>query len=227
MGAVQQMLLGVTPAAPPGGSMEWVGLGTPITDEYATTTPTASVPAGLQVGDMLLFVTNDYVDPTEVEADNGQTLELLTRYFTPLEVCQVYGVIVAGTIPTSVTATLSAADFYQAQCVAARGVTQSAGAKTNGDSGSARANLTFNTDAAEVLVLLMYTTPGSTTRAVSAASFAGGGGLDYGSRWSNDVVHGLFAGKHNGSTGSDINVGVTWNDAADTGGRWMSLALKP
>jgi hypothetical protein len=215
-----------TPDAPP-SSLEWIGAGAVAYDEFSTTTPSVAVHASTQVGDMIVVAVKDFQTPVSVIADNTQMLTLLGAYSSPSEVGRLYGVVVAGSVPTTVVVTLLAPDLFQGQCFTARGVTQSAGFLDDGDSGSARTNLTFDSDATDALVLTMYTTPGSFTRTVDVATYPGSGNADINSRWGNDVIFGFIAGVHDGSTGTAINIGVTWTDAPDTGGRWMSVALKP
>ena len=132
-----------------------------------------------------------------------------------------YGVVLTGSVPTTVTVTLSSANDFMAQAFAAEGVTQSAGTVVDGSSGSARTDFTYNTDAADALVITMYSAAG--TREVATYTPAGGSGTAY-TKWpfSN---YGVANGVHDSSTGLN-NAAITWTEADTTGGRWLSLALK-
>lgn len=214
-----------TPGGSPPAEMEWIGAGAVAFDVFSTTTPTVAIHASTQVGDFLIVVLKDFYSPTSVITNEGQTLTLLANYDSPSEVGRFYGDVITGDLPTSVTVTIPDVDLFQGQCFTARGVTQSAGVLDDGNSFSARTNLTYNSDVNEALVLTMYTTVGSTTRAVDVATYPGSATEDINSRWPEDVVFGVIAGAADGTTGEN-NIGVTWTET-DTEGRWMSLALKP
>lgn len=208
-----------------GGSIEWVAAGTYQDRVDALTSHEFAVPAGAQVGDLLLLTTFPFGTITSVQTNTSQSLSLLADYASAGEVGRVYGVVIAGSVPTTITVSLSAANDFQAQAFVARGVTQTGGTVLDGNAVEARANLTYNSTAAESLVLTIYTTAGSSSRAVDVATYNGTAPATYQTR-AAFAHYGTLAGVHDGSTGAN-NIGVTWTEADTAGGRWMSVALVP
>jgi hypothetical protein len=212
-----------TPVAAP--SMSWVSAGAPYVDYAALTTHAVPVPAGAQVGDYLVLGVYQYNTIVSVITNTAQSLALNADYASAGEVGRFFGVQITGSVPTSITVTFDSAVDIFAQPFVARGVTQVAGTVLNGDSGSARSDFTYNSDATDALAITMYVTGGATAgRVASAISYPGAGAGSVGAKWADDY-HGIVWGVHSGSTGAN-NAAVTWSAADTGGGRWLSLALK-
>lgn len=211
-------------AAAGGGSLEWLAAGTPYNQPVGALTHDVAVPAGTQVGDMLILAMFPWGTISSIQTNTAQSLTALGVYSTAGEVGRIYGVVVTGSVPTTITITLSSANDMQAQAFTARGATQVAGTVLDGNAVGARTALTYNTDAADALVITLYTTTGSNDRVVSTYTPTGGAGGTPHAKWSFST-YGVVTGVHDGATG--LNDGaVTWSAADTSGGRWLSVALK-
>jgi hypothetical protein len=202
-----------------GGDISWVAAGTPYSTISSLTEHEITVPAGAQVGDMLLLATWAFGDVTSAVTNTSQSMSLLVANAS--NVGRIYGVVIAGSVPTTITVTLSAANDFTAQPFLARGVTQSAGT-VDTEVFEERTTMSYSSDVAASLVLGVYTTPGSQSRALASATFSGS---TYNLTKFEFTSFGTFAGVHAGATGANA-FGVTWNET-DSGGRWISVALKP
>lgn len=203
-----------TPAAA-GGSVTYVGAGTPFGTISSLTAHTVAVPAGMAVGDLLVVVTGDFAEATSVVTSTGQNLTSAVR-----RIGNIWWVVLTGSVPTSVTINLAVASDQAAVALAYRGPTQIAGV-VDTESFEARSTIPYTTDAASAAVVTLYTRPHPNN--ATAAQFNGGDAADY--LYKIDfTVAGLFAGIHDGPTGSN-NVDMTWS-ATDTGGHYASVAFK-
>ena len=211
-----------TPAAGGGGGMQWLAPGAAYYQSSPQTTHTIAVPAGLQVGDMLLLATYPWGTISSVQTSTGQSLALLATYSQAGEVGRIHGVVIAGSVPTSINITMATANAMQAQTIAARGVTQVAGTVLNGNAAPPIDALTYNTDAASALVLsFVIHNPANT---MTGYTPVGGSGTAHAKWPASPAV--LATGAHSGPTGLN-NAAITWSVADTNGGRWMSLALRP
>jgi hypothetical protein len=207
-----------TPSAG-GGSVSYVGLGTPYSGG-SSTTHSVPVPAGMAVGDRLGLVNGAFFEtPTSVTASNGQILNADVT-----QVGSIYSMVITGTVPTSVEVELPVADFYTGQTFAGRGCGNAALAGTRNQEliAEARTALDYSSDAANAFVVIAFARPPSDT--VSTATFnAAATPANAINKLAFNAI-GLIAGIHSGPTGVN-NVPVTWS-ATDTGGRWISVAYK-
>lgn len=209
-----------------GGSLEWVVSPTAYVEYSSLTAHNIAVPAGALVGDMLILALPWWAGepPVSVLTNTGQSLAVLAQYSSASEVGSVRGVVIAGSVPTTVTVTTAAATELRAHLQLARGVVQVAGTVLDGNNIGARAALTYNTDAAAALVMSLYTTSGSDSRVLTGYTPSGGSGTIY-TKWPFSVF-GVATGSHSGATGAN-NAAATWDVVDTSGGRWISLALKP
>lgn len=205
-----------TPAsAPAGGSINYVGAGATYTQYSAQTTHTVAVPAGMQAGDMLIVVGSEQATVTAMETSTTQALvNRVTQRGT------IWSVVIAGAVPTTVTVTLSVASEFRARALAYRGVTQVAGTTNEDIIATPRSTLLYSSDAANAAVVIAYSRP---SESVTAATFNGADAADSLTKFDFADV-GIVAGIHDGATGSN-SASVTWS-AADTGGRYISVAFK-
>ena len=202
--------------------MQWLAPGAAYYQSSPQTTHTIAVPAGLQVGDMLLLATFPWGTISSVQTSTGQSLALLATYSQAGEVGRIHGVVIAGSVPTSINITMATAHDMQAQTIAARGVTQVAGTVLNGNAAPPMAAVTYNTDAASALVLsFVIHNPANT---MTGYTPVGGSGTAHAKWPASPAV--LATGAHSGPTGLN-NAAITWSVADTNGGRWMSLALRP
>lgn len=174
---------------------------------------------------MLLISIWPFGSITSVATNTSQSLSLLATYDSAGEVGRIYGVVISGSVPTTINVNLSAGNDLMAQAHVARGVTQVNGTVLNGNGVSARTNLTYNSGVTNSLILTMYTAVGGFDREVATATYTGGAAFSFKSLWPFSAYRTLL-GEHNGATGVN-NIAVTWNEADTSGGRWMSIALVP
>ena len=210
-------LAGVTPAGP-----SWVAVGAP----GSLLTPAPShpfpVPAGAQVGDMLILLLNNWDVPTSVTTNTGQTLTSLGAYSSAGELCQAFGVVITGSVPTTITAAFGSSVQILYQVAVARGVTAAGGLINNGVSFSAITTAPYTATVSSSLVLTMLSSQPNTSN-LTAAVINGSDPATVTDGW-EDVIH-VITGVNTSAAGART-MGLTFS-AATTSGRWFSLELVP
>jgi hypothetical protein len=205
-----------TPLASGGAGVTFVAAATPYSTVSSLTAHALAVPAGLAIGDLLAVVIGDHIAASSVVTSTGQNLTQAVR-----QVGAIWWVQITGSVPTSVTVNFGTASDLEAQAIAYRGPTAVAGI-VNDEVFAARPTIPYTTDAANAAVVMLYVRghPNEAT----AVQFNGADAADY-LRKINFTAVGIATGIHDGPTGSN-NMGMTWS-AADTGGRYITVAFKP
>jgi hypothetical protein len=201
-----------------GGSIVPVGVGTTYTNFSALTAHTGiAVPAGLAVGDMLILTLGELGVSviSSIVTNTGQNL--VSRVS---QVGSVWSVVITGSVPTSLTVNLSAAEELRAKSIAVRGVTQVAGTTNVDAPGTPRATMQYASDVANAFVVMLYVSGPLT---VTDAVFNGADNELLLEKFNFNPV-GVITGIHNGPTGTR-DIGITWS-GADLGGRFISVAFK-
>lgn len=162
MSGIQQMLLGVTPAAGGGGSAEIVSF-----DEETPgfgSTLNLAVPAGAATGDRVLVIFN--CTPSVTSVEDNQTTGYTS--IAPAEAASAQRVYISGaiggTVPTTITITLGSSALSKPRLYVLRGASA-----TVSDSGSI--STSFSTDPRSHV----YTTSATNDFAFGWIDFIGGG----------------------------------------------------
>lgn len=213
----------VARATPPAGSApEWVAAGSFYNQPSAQTSHVIDVPAGAQVGDMLLINAWQGLTGASMATDTSQSLVELATYASPMEIGPLWGVVISGSVPSTITVTLSSADGLQAQCLIARGVTAVGGVIDDGNSGSAITTYPYTATVGNSLVFASISHNGAID--VASATFNGADPADLIGNFPLQYLSNI-CGVHNGATGANT-FGLTWTGTS-TGGRWLTVELVP
>jgi hypothetical protein len=211
-----------TPLAGGGSAVAWGAAGTVY--EGFNTTHTVPVVAGGAVGEMLLVLLHGGATISSINTNTSQALTLLATHSNGGITGRLYGVVISGSVPTSVSVVLGALDDLQAQTFFGEGVTAAGGIQTNGSSISAITAYPYTSTVAESLVFAFLAHPSALN--IATATFNGADAAFSITKWTNPNYISTFTGKHDGTVGAQT-IPVTWGGGASTDGRWMTVELVP
>lgn len=197
-----------TPGGPPPGAVEWVSNTAPATSPESTD-HSLPLSASGAVGDFLLMLKHNWNIPVSALTDpTTQALTQLAAYPTAGsgENGQMYGVQLAGSVPTAIDVVVSPAGDIGYMNALARGVSAQGGSATYEHITTGPiTSLPYTATVASSLIALIVSHHPDTR--ITAATFNGGAGLVI-EGWAPDFD--LILGVHDGSTGAN-NVAITTN----------------
>lgn len=205
-----------------GSSPEWVAAGTVYSG--FNTTHSISVVAGGAVGHMLLVILHGAATISSIATNTSQSLTLLATHSAGGITGRLYGVVIAGSVPTSISVTLGALDTLEAQTFLADGVTTAGGIETDGYSASPITSYPYTSTETNSLVFAFLGHPSALN--VATATFNGADAAFSITKWTSPDYISTFTGVHDGTVGAQT-VPVTWGGGSSTDGRWMTVELVP